>query len=119
MDNELQAFYRTLELNLLSENDLPAWVGEHVIHYINEENVGVFLGILGRASGHANLAFWARINSAPTTDEEWRKVMWIGSPISPDAEERQVKQYRRAAEVVRNFVGHEQSRRNALFRSSN
>lgn len=115
MNNNMLAFYESLKQNSVSVNDLPAWVGQDVIHYIDSENVGEMLGILGRSSGHANLAFWARINAAPDSEDEWRQIEWIGSPIPQDAKDRQLEHFRLVVDIVRKFIGPEQLRRNALF----
>lgn len=99
----------------MSLDDLPAWVGENAIYYINEENIREILLILGRAKGNANIAFWNRINSAPDSDEKWQECVWFGSPIPEDAKKRNLEQVKRAVDIVRRFVGPGQLRRNSLF----
>jgi hypothetical protein len=119
MNENLRSFLDFLALNELSVDDLPGHVAEMAIWFIDEENLPSMLRILGNAKGHANLTFWERINRAPYSEEKWGELIVIGSGMSDEAKERNLKQYRTAVELVRKFVGLEQLRRNVLFRSDN
>ncbi len=102
-------------LNDIPVDDLPGWVAENAIWYLDSDNVGAILGLLGRAKGTANLAFWATVNAAPTCDERWAELHLIGSGVTEEMSERHMKQYRIAVELARAYVGEQQLRRDQLF----
>lgn len=58
------------------------------------------------------------IHRAPSTEEEWKALMFIGSGMSDQAlQERSRQRLRQAVEMVRGEVGSVQVLRNALFRA--
>ena len=71
-------------------------------------------------AGHAELnsVFWSMVNRAPSTEEGWKELRFIGSGGSDEAlQERGRQRLRHAVEIVRSAVGSVQVRRNDLFRS--
>jgi hypothetical protein len=96
--------------------DADFWfVDMFVVPHITPDNVISVFKLLSEHNG-LNKSFWAMVNRAPTTDEGWNSLMWIGSGVSEEVTERRRRKLREAVETVRASLGSEQVQRNALFR---
>ncbi len=117
MDQDLEDFKKLIVSETDEHGIVSTWVGEWAESFINEENVEDIVGLLAKQKGDASLEFWKRINSAPVCDEEWSKVIYIGSGVS-GSENHQNKlreKSKHVVEIVRNTKFY-QKNMNSLFR---
>jgi len=85
----------------VSESDARWIVGVHVFTRLNEENVRDVLRLLACEFPAMNRALWAAVNKAPRLDSDWESLLFIGSNMSDQDQERSRSQLRRAVELVR------------------
>ncbi len=116
MTKDLADFKEFVESNLSENGELPAFVGEWAESFINEGNVEDIIKILGNSKGQASDRFWALINKAPLTEEDWGRVMYIGSGVSQDKEHQDKirNKRRKVVEIVRS-TKYYQKNMNELF----
>lgn len=115
MDEELQAIRDAFDHYPPYGADW-SFVDMFVMPNITAANVREVFKLL---ADHAELnsVFWSMINRAPSTEEGWKALMFIGSGMSDEAlQERSRQRLRHAVETVRREVGSVQIRRDALFR---
>lgn len=96
-----------------TEGDAASFV-PLVFAEITEENVLEVLRFVASIPT-LTIAFWRRVNDAPSTDEDWRSYVYICSG-GEDMRRRMKDQERRAIEIVRATLPGVQLRRQALFR---
>jgi len=115
MNPSMERFYRFLSTNGVQPDNLPSFVGHAVFAFITEENVVDIIKLLAKSQGTANLTFWKKVNSLPTTDEEWAACWVIGGEIT-DAAAKSIKNNdRRVVELVRSTVTSMQMSVNSHF----
>jgi hypothetical protein len=116
MDPDLQAIHSAFERYPPNEDD-RSFVDMFVVPNVTSANVTEVLKILSQHPG-LNKIFWSLVNDAPTTDEGWTKVMFIGSGMSDqELQDRHRAWHRRAVEAARATLGPVQTRKDSLFRS--
>ena len=115
MDEELQAIRDAFD-------DYPphgadySFVTFFVIPNITSANVKEVFKLLA-AHPEVNGEFWSMINRAPSTEEDWKALRFIGSGGSDEAlQERHRQRLQSAVEIVRSEIGSVQARRSNLFR---
>jgi len=87
-----------------------------VVGSVTEANVHDVLKLM--SEHHAlNRAFWSAINGAPTSEVGWQSIIWVGSDMSDERQDRLRQRLRHTVEIVRAEIGAQQARRIALFRS--
>ena len=120
MDKEFQDFEQFVESQTNPDGSVPAYVAEWADGFITEVNVEEIIKLLAKLPGQANHVFWERINTAPTTDAGWKKMVFLGSNISGSEEEQ--NEMRKKAKRVVNLVRatkYYQKTVNELFRNRN
>lgn len=115
MDRDLEAIKAAL-VQYSPEGMDGSFVDLFVIPHVTPANVHEVLKVMSEHED-LNRAFWKMINRAPTTEEGWRSLMFIGSGMSDEElQERNRQRLRQAVEVVRKALGPIRVRRNELFR---
>lgn len=115
MDKELQAIRAAFHRYPPHGADW-SFVDMFVMPNITPVNVKEVFKLLA-AHASLNAAFWSMINGAPSTEEGWKALMFIGSGMSDEVlQERGRQRLRHAVEIVRSEIGSIQVRRNDLFR---
>ncbi|NHZ38317.1 hypothetical protein [Massilia rubra] len=87
-----------------------------VVGSVNVANVRDVLTLMSKHD-ELNRAFWSTVNGAPTSEEGWKSIIWIGSDMSDELQDRLRQRLRHTVEIVRAEIGVQQARRIALFRS--
>jgi hypothetical protein len=115
MDEELQAIRDAFDRYPPYGADW-SFVDIFVMPNITPVNVKEVFKLLA-AHAELNSVFWSMINRAPSTEEGWKALMFIGSGMSDETlQERGRQRLRHAVEIVRSEVGPVQVRRSDLFR---
>jgi hypothetical protein len=116
MDEELQALRDAFD-HYPPHGANSSFVDMFVMPNINTKNVREVFRLLASHS-ELNSVFWSMVNHAPSTEEGWKALMFIGSGMSDEALQEKCRQrLRHAVEIVRGEVGSVQVRWNGLFRS--
>jgi len=114
VDDKFSAILKALEDYPPSGEDF-SFIDVFVLGSITEANVHDVLKLISQRP-ELNRAFWKMINEAPSSEEEWRSIFWIGSDMSEEQQNRSRRRLRSSVEIVRATLGSPQVRRNALFR---
>jgi hypothetical protein len=113
VDDKLAAILKALEDYPPSGEDF-SFIDVFVLGSITEGNVHDVLKLMSQRP-ELNRAFWKMINGAPSSEEAWGSIFWIGSDMSEEQQNRNRGRLRSAVEIVRSALGNAQVRRNALF----
>ena len=104
MEIELEKFKKFVESQINKKGEIPAFVGEWAVSFINENNAEDLVQYLIHIGGSALETFVELINGAPVTEVAWEKSVVVG-PGVPDSEEKQAEyraQRKRVVTMVRN-----------------
>jgi hypothetical protein len=116
VDDKFSAILKALEDYPPSGEDF-SFIDVFVLGSVTEGNVHDVLKLMSQRP-ELNRAFWKMINEAPSSEEEWNSIFWIGSDMSEEQQNRSRRRLRSAVEIVRAAIGRPQVRRNALFRGA-
>lgn len=115
MDQQFQAILDAFEHYPPTGADW-SFISMFVVPNITPANVKAVLKFL---ASHAELngSFWATVNRAPSSDDDWKAMRFFGSNMhDEELQERHRQRLRSAVDIVRNELGSVQLRRDGLFR---
>ncbi|MBB6094244.1 hypothetical protein HNQ60_003125 [Povalibacter uvarum] len=101
MSDPLAGLYRTLELNGVAADDLPAWFGEVAFSCVDESTLDEIVSLLGSAKGEANQAFWSKVHHAPRTEEGWQSLQYIGGELTAETAQFMKRRDKEIVELIR------------------
>lgn len=101
MSGGLAGLYRTLELNGIPADNLPAWFGEVAFSCVDESTLDEIISLLGNSKGEANQAFWSKVHHAPRTEEGWQSLQYIGAEVTAETAQLLKRRDKEIVELIR------------------